>query len=162
MHCSRCAVLTVGIDPGLTGAFAVLGAGGALVTVADLPIMRDRKLGWIDAEAFSSTLFGIANGERMQVTVERVHAMPRNGSQAAFSQGCTLGSVLAALQLVRARIELVQPAAWKKALGLSSDKSASLDKARLLYPLASLDRKKDHNRAEALLIAHYAQSRRAA
>jgi len=155
-------MLTIGIDPGLTGAFAVLDASGALVTVADLPIMRDRRLGWVDAEVFSSTLFGIANGDRMDVTVERVHAMPRNGSQAAFSQGCTLGSLLAALQLVRARIELVQPAAWKKALGLSSDKSASLDKARLLYPLASLDRKKDHNRAEALLIAHFAQSRRPA
>jgi len=100
-------MLTLGIDPGLTGAFAVLDAGGALVTVADLPVMRDRKLGWIDAETFSSMLFGIANGDRMQATVERVHAMPTNGSLAAFSQGCTLGSLLAALQLVRAEALLI-------------------------------------------------------
>jgi hypothetical protein len=40
-------------------------------------------------------------------------------------------------------------------MGLSSDKAASLDKARLLFPAASLDRKKDHNRAESLLLAEY-------
>jgi hypothetical protein len=151
--------LTLGIDPGITGAFAVLDAAGALVAVEDLPVIRDGKLGWIDADAFTSRLIEIRAGHELHATVERVHAMPGNGSQAAFSQGATLGSILAALQVVRARIALVTPNTWKKSMGLSSDKSASLDKARLLFPTADLDRKKDHNRAESLLIALFAQRR---
>jgi crossover junction endodeoxyribonuclease RuvC len=153
--------LTLGIDPG-TGAYAVPDADGSLVAVNDLPIIRSGKLGWIDAEAFTSQLLEIRGGTELRATVERVHAMPRNGSQAAFSQGATLGSVLAALQALRARIELVTPQSWKRSYGLKSDKAASLDRARLLFPAADLDRKRDHNRAEALLIAHYAATRSAA
>ena len=48
-------------------------------------------------------------------------------------------------------------AVWKRSMGLDSTKSVSLDKARLLFPTAELDRKKDHNRAEALLLAEYSR-----
>jgi hypothetical protein len=155
-------ILTLGCDPGITGAYAILDEAGALIAVEDLPVIRDGKLGWIDADAFTSRLIEIRGGNELHATCERVHAMPGNGSQAAFSQGATLGSILAALQVVRARIALVTPASWKKAMGLSADKSASLDKARLLFPTADLDRKKDHNRAESILIASFAQRRAAA
>ena len=151
----------MGVDPGLTGAYAILDGAGGLVSVEDLPVIRDGRLGWIDGDALASRLLELRGGAHLRATVERVHAMPRNGSQAAFSQGATLGSLLATLQLVRCRIELVAPAAWKRALGLSSDKAASLDRARLLFPSAPLDRKKDHGRAEALLIATWAQRRAA-
>jgi hypothetical protein len=155
-------MLILGVDPGITGAFAVLDASGTLIAVDDLPVIRDGRLGWIDAEAFTSRLLEIRAGHELRATVERVHAMPRNGSQAAFSQGATLGSILAALQVLRARIELVTPAAWKHSYGLKSQKAASLHRARLLFPAAELDRKKDHNKGEALLIAKYALDRRAA
>lgn len=148
--------LVLGVDPGLTGAWAMLDASGGLVAVEDLPVIRDGRLAWIDADALFSRLLEVRGGKTMRAVVERVHAMPRNGSQAAFSQGATLGSILAALQLVRARIELVPPAVWKRAAGLTSDKGLSLDRARLLFPDAPLDRKKDHGRAEALLIAAHA------
>ncbi len=151
--------LTLGVDPGLTGAYALLDAGGTFVAVEDLPVIRDGRLGWIDADALAARLLELRGGAELHATVERVHAMPRNGSQAAFSQGATLGSLLATLQLVRARIELVTPGTWKRALGLSSDKGASLDRARLLFPTAPLDRKRDHGRAEALLLAAWAQRR---
>lgn len=150
-------MLIVGIDPGLTGAWAVLNADGSFLAVEDLPVIRDGRLGWIDGDAFASQLRGISDGAELQATVERVHAMPRNGSQAAFSQGATLGSILATLQLVRARIRLANPGTWKRAMGLSADKGASLDRARLLFPAASLDRKKDHGRAEALLLAEWSR-----
>lgn len=153
--------LTLGIDPGLTGAFALLDEAGACLAVDDLPIIRDGRLGWIDADALTGRLLELRAGHELHATVERVHAMPRNGTLAAFSQGMTLGSLLAVLQTVRARVELVTPGTWKRALGLSADKSASLDRARLLFPLAPLDRKKDHGRAEALLIAAWAQRGRA-
>lgn len=154
--------LLLAIDPGLTGAFAVLDAG-ELVAVEDLPVIRDGKLGWIDADALVSRLLELRAGRDVYAIVERVHAMPKNGCIAAFSQGCTFGSILAALQIARARIEFVPPQTWKRSLGLIGGpkltdierKRASLDKARLLYPNAPLDRQMDHGRAEALLIAHW-------
>jgi hypothetical protein len=153
-------VKILGIDPGLTGAFALVEASGELIAVEDLPVMADGKLKWIDADALLSRLLELKAGDEVAATVERVHAMPANGSQAAFSQGCTLGSILATLQLLRARIELVTPNTWKRAFNLSSEKSQSLDRARMLFPAASLDRKKDHGQAEALLIAEWARTKK--
>lgn len=161
--------LIVGIDPGLTGAFAALRSDGEFVAVEDLPVIRDRKLAWIDADAFVSRLIAVRAAEYgvppIHAMIERVHAMPRNGSLAAFSQGCTFGSILAALQLVQARIEFVPPQTWKRAAGLIGNeqtdierKRASLDKARLKFPQAELNRQKDHGRAESLLIADWAVS----
>lgn len=159
--------LTLGIDPGLTGAFALLDARGELIAVEDLPVVRDGKTGWIDASLLLSQLLQVREGNVVHTTIERVHAMPKNGSQAAFSQGCTFGSILATLQVLQTRIEFVAPQTWKKSMGLLSGrettdtarKQASLDKARLLFPGADLARKKDHGRAEALLIAHWAFTR---
>ena len=147
--------LILGVDTGVTGAWAMLDSHGTLVACEDMPIIRDAKTGWTDAAAWVPRLVEYRGGNQLHATVERTHAMPGNGSQAAFSQGATLGSTLAALQAVGARIALVTPGSWKKAMGLSSDKQASLDKARLLFPSADLDRKKDHNKAEALLIGEY-------
>jgi crossover junction endodeoxyribonuclease RuvC len=154
--------LILGVDPGITGAFALLAADGSLIAVQDLPVIRHGRLAWIDAEALTSRLMELRAGRELHAMVEGVHAMPRNGSQAAFSQGATLGSILAALQVLQARIELVTPQSWKRTYNLSSEKSLSLDRARLLFPDADLDRKRDHNRAEAILIAQYARQRRAA
>lgn len=155
--------LILAVDPGITGAFALLDQSGTFLAVDDLPVIADQKTKWIDADAFVSALLQRLNGQDTTAIIERVHPMPRNGSQAAFSQGMTLGSILAALQVVRARIEFVTPQSWKRQLGLVSSKDqtdgdrkrASLDMARLRFPEAPLDRQKDHGRAEALLIAHW-------
>ena len=149
-------LLTLGIDPGLTGAWAVLEPDGMMLCVEDLPIVRDGRLGWIDSPALAARIREIRNGRPIRGVCERIAPLPQNGRMGAFSQGCTLGSILATMQIAGVSIELVSPAAWKRALNLSSDKSASLDKARLLFPTADLDRVKDHNRAEALCLAHWA------
>ena len=159
--------LTLGIDPGLTGAFALLAPSGDAIAVEDLPVIRDGTLAWIDSDRLLGRLLELRNGVPVTAVVERVHAMPKNGTQAAFSQGCTLGSIVATLQVAHMRIEFVTPGVWKRDLGLlhgkdvkdGARKRASLDKARLLFPGAPLDRQKDHGRAEALLIAHWHQQR---
>jgi hypothetical protein len=69
------------------------------------------------------------------------------------------GSVLSVLQVLRLPVELITPAVWKRALGLSSQKLASLHKARLLFPGAELHLAKHDGRAEALLLAYHAQTR---
>jgi hypothetical protein len=156
----------IAIDPGITGAYAIFNA----ITqqhehVGDLPIIRDMSTGWIDADHFKSTLFLHLDGRPSTAIIERVHAMPstHSGSRTVFSQGLTLGSILATLQIVGCGIEMVSPASWKAAVGLQGagklsakeKKNRALDKARLLFPNADLERQKDHNRAEALLIGHW-------
>jgi len=151
--------LIVGIDPGLTGAVAVLDPAGELERLADLPVIRDGRLAWVNGGALQSILMEVLQGRPARAIVERVSAMPRQGVASAFTFGVTFGSILAVLQARCIAIELVTAAVWKRGLGLSSDKRASLDKARLLYPGAELRLAKHEGRAEALLLAHYALSR---
>lgn len=151
--------LTIGIDPGLTGALAVLDGSGSVVHVCDLPVIRDRSLAWIDGSELQSTLLDAIGGRTASAVVERVSAMPRQGVASSFQFGVGFGSILSVLQTMHIRVELVTPAVWKRSLGLSSDKRASLHKARLLYPTADLRLAKHDGRAEALLLAHWAQSR---
>jgi crossover junction endodeoxyribonuclease RuvC len=151
--------LTIGIDPGLSGGMAVLGPAGELERLADLPVIRDGRLAWIDGGALQSLLIEALGGRPARAIVERVSAMPRQGVASSFTFGVTFGSILSVLQARHISVELVTPAVWKRALGLSSDKRASLDKARLLYPSAELGLAKHDGRAEALLLAHWALSR---
>ena len=153
-------MLSLGIDPGLCGALAIVDADGMPELVADLPVIRDHKLAWIDGGGLQSMLLEALHGRPCRAIVERVSAMPRQGIASAFTFGVGLGSILATLQTLRLRIELVQASEWKRALGLSNDKRASLDKARLLFPTADLGLAKHDGRAEALLLAHFAQARR--
>ncbi len=95
----------------------------------------------------------------MRAVVERQQAMPAQGRSSCLTIGLALGSLLATLQAAGCAIELVSASAWKAALGLSSDKQTSLDRARLLYPAAELHLAKHHNRAEAALIAHWVLTR---
>lgn len=154
--------LVLGVDPGLSGGLAALTAAGDLVQVADLPVMRDGRLSWIDGGQLQSLLIDLAAGRTARAVVERVSARPAQGIASAFNFGAGLGSLLAVLQARGIGIELVTPAKWKRDLGLSGDKRASLDKARLLYPSAELTLAKHEGRAEALLMAHWALCRGAA
>jgi crossover junction endodeoxyribonuclease RuvC len=154
----------IGIDPGLTGAFAALNEAGEVLALDDLPIMRDAGSAWVDADTLLGALLALRPAS-LTAVIERVHAMPRNGSKGAFSQGCTFASTLATLQIARARIEFVTPVTWKRSMNLigpekltdTERKKRSLDKARLLFPDVDLTKQKHHGRAEALLIAHWFQ-----
>jgi len=150
----------IGIDPGLTGALAILGPAGDLEAVHDLPVIRDGRLAWIDAQGLTSLLIDALQGRAGRAVIERVSAMPGQGIASAFNFGVGFGSLLALVQARYLPIELVTAAQWKRAMGLSSDKRASLDKARLLFPTADLCLAKHDGRAEAILLAHWAMTRR--
>jgi hypothetical protein len=151
--------LTIGIDPGLSGAIAVLDDAGSLVSLTDLPVIRDLSLSWIDGSELLSIILGALQGRSAVAMVERVSAMPKQGIASAFCFGVGFGSVLSVLQALNIPLEFVTPAVWKRSLCLGKDKKASLHKARLLYPTAELHLAKHDGRAEALLIARYAQGR---
>jgi crossover junction endodeoxyribonuclease RuvC len=150
--------LTIGIDPGLSGAIAAIGDDWQLILCADLPVIRSGKLAWIDSNEMTSLLMQCRNGRPAQIMLERSQPMPRQGVSSTFTTGVVMGSILAACQRAAIPLQMVTPSAWKRAMGLGADKSASLDKARLLFPTAELDRVKDHNRAEALLLAYFGLS----
>lgn len=145
----------IGIDPGQTGAIAVLDDRGALQALSDLPIIRDGKLSWVDGGRLQSFLIDTLTGRSARALVERVQAFPKQGRSSAFNFGVGFGSLLSVLQARHIPIELVTPASWKRAMGLTNDKQVSLDKARLLFPDAELSFSRHDGRAEALLLAHY-------
>jgi len=153
-------MLTLGVDPGLSGALALLDSDGMPEFVADLPVIRDHKLAWIDGGALQSTLLEVLHGRPCRAAVERVSSSPQQGVASAFTFGIGFGSILATLQTLRLPIELITAVQWKTALGLGKDKRASLDKARLLFPSTELHLAKYDGRAEALLLAHFAMTRR--
>jgi hypothetical protein len=155
-------MLTLGVDPGLTGALALLDGDGSIELLADLPIIRDKSLAWVDGGELQTIVRDALRGRPCRAIVERVSAMPRQGVASSFAFGVGFGSMLGVLQAQHLPIELVTPAVWKRALGLTSDKRASLDRARLLFPTADLRLAKHDGRAEALLIAHHVMTRRTA
>src|ERR1700682_2540004 len=124
----------VGVDPGaVSGAYAVLDSDGTLIEVDDLPTIASGKLKWIDAPVLLSRLLELRNGHPLIAIVERQGARPGQGIASTFTSAAAFGSLLATLQVAGASLELVTAHTWKSALGLSSDKVQSLDRARLLF-----------------------------
>lgn len=146
-------MIVIGIDPGLLGGIAAITDTGEFIDAADLPVIRDRSLAWIDGDLLRSKILSYQGSKR--AVIERVSAMPKQGVASSFEFGVGFGSILGVVQSLGLPMELVTPASWKKALGLSSDKSASLHRARLLFPAADLRLAKHDGRAEALLLAHW-------
>lgn len=146
----------IGIDPGLDGALAVLTEYGVTL-VHDLPTIEATKgRRQLDSHEFRDLIIDI--GQVDMVVIEDQHAMPQNGTLSAFSMGRTIGRIDGVLTALERPVTYVQPAAWKKLLRCpaKAGKDWSLLTARNLYPHADgwLGRKLDHDRADAILIAH--------
>jgi crossover junction endodeoxyribonuclease RuvC len=150
----------VGIDPGLTGAVAVLTTDGSLEGLYDVPTLTLRTSRGTRQEYDVPGLVGLLapyTGSQTHVVIEEAQAMPGQGTRSMFTIGLGMGiwlGVLAVLQLPYSR---VRPQIWKKAFGLGKDKKASRLKAMQLYPAADLRLRKHHGRAEAVLLARYGQ-----
>ncbi|MFO0898956.1 MAG: hypothetical protein U0836_16150 [Pirellulales bacterium] len=172
----------IGIDPGLTGAVAVIHASGA-VNLFDCPtytVERPKKKGQKKAgirtlydtqgmtdilRALMATFWNPEETCPLIVGLEHQQPMPSNekfgkqGSLQTFSLGYGYGIWVGILATLGLPYELVRPATWKPAMtkGLPKEKEAARMRANQLFPQARgwLGRKKDHNRAEALLMAEW-------
>lgn len=167
-------MIVVGIDPGTSGAIAVVSCE-MLVNVFDMPVEEKSGRGAIskqvDAWNLAETLRTIRSGMRDDVMVvsEAQHAMIGsnvNGRRAAgaalsFSIADSAGVVRGVVGALGMRHELVYPQSWKRRYGIGADKDAALRRARDLFPdmAGYFARKKDHNRADAALIALYGWSK---
>ena len=152
--------LIIGVDPGKTGGIAVL-HGGRLLDAVRMPVTADLKQ--VDAQGVRDVLDAVANPWRDVIVLEKVHAMPKNGSIASFSLGHSVGVVVGVALGAGYRLRLIGPAEWKKIVGIppGSDKGASRAKASELFPdqreLWKL--KRDDGLAESALIAEAARIR---
>lgn len=160
-------MLIIGIDPGLTGAVTILGHHGELIAIEDIPTMPIPEAGpkttvkkEVDVRALYRLLHDfVPADEKAMVVMEHASSVGSSvGEQAKASLAATKASIVAVVRLQGHDLRRVHPMTWKKFFGLSSDKKECLGLARKLYPDSrDLDRAKDHNRAESLLIARYAQ-----
>lgn len=158
-------MIIAAFDPGVTGAVALLSISKAHrvthhdsgIDVYDLPTMGEGKQVVINGKALAAKLLE-AGAE--YVVIEAVHSMPGQGVSGVFKFGTVFGQILGVVQALGIPYELVQPAKWKREMRLmGGDGKGEASRARALelFPAlhASLARKRDHNRAEALLLARW-------
>ena len=170
--------IVIGIDPGLDGAFVSIDHSTQAVEFFDMPTFQvtvgGKNRRQLDTPSIVAWLRGKMQGaDEVCVVMEKQQAMPaRRGkpcpkckqspSQGVVSTGTTMlnyGILLGIVAALEIPLELVAGRSWKAAMmkDMPSDKSASIVKAAQLVPSVAdqLKRKKDHGRADALLIAIY-------
>ena len=148
----------IGIDPGLTGALAVLDHVGTLVALYDTPTLilstsRGRRTEY-DLPGMATMLWTYT-APRAHVLIEASQAMPGQGVASTWTTGYGYGAWVGLLAALQIAYTIIRPASWKRALGLGKDKEAARLRAMQLYPKADLRHKRDHGRAEALLLVWY-------
>jgi crossover junction endodeoxyribonuclease RuvC len=156
--------LFIGCDPGLTGGIAALDAQGQVHLLEDLPtILRGngRVKRELDPAGLAHLLRPIA-ADIVVALVETVASRPGQGVASVFSLGHTSGVIAGVLSALGIPVTTTTPTKWKREMGLiGTDKEASRAMASRLFPAVNLSRKRDHNLAEALLLALQAWERRA-
>lgn len=156
--------LYVGVDPGVSGGFAVLSDEGVALATLSMPdgeagIMLGIKTSLTRAveRAGLSASERLCIGVQTRVTMERVHASPQMGVSSAFTFGRNKGAVLGILAAFDIPVDEVTPTVWQKAMGViypkgeKRDKNVSKRRAAQLFPSLTIT----HAIADALLIAEY-------
>ena len=159
-------MIIFGIDPGVSGAISVLRKKN-IIQVFDMPTMIDGKKnkkqvnGAQLANIIKEKLMkidGRSISEEFAVVVEHVNAMPGQGVTSMFNFGQSFGVIKGVCSALNLPIYFVRPTKWKKHFNLiKTNKDASRTKVIEVYPEISgeISRKKDSNRADAILIARY-------
>ena len=141
----------IGIDPGKSGALALLTEDGQCTVV---PFQ----------ESAYTAILKAASGPSSVCCLEKVGAMPGQGVVSMFNFGHNLGYIEGLLQAFDIPYQLVPPQTWKKEFCVTSDKNTSIEVCRKLFPHVSLlpterSRKPSDGMAEAMLMAEYARRR---
>jgi len=153
----------LGVDPGIHGGLAIIalsnGAAPQLIAAIDIPTVGVKAKERVDPIALRTWL---QTHRPDHAYVERAQAMPKQGASSGFKYGRGVGCLEAVIACCNIPMTLVEPAVWKRAQRLrGGDKEGARQRALQLFPSAHemLARKKDHQRAEAALIALTQQGR---
>ena len=153
-------MIIIGIDPGINGAISII-ENKKILEVYDTPTMIDGKKNKRQINSAQVTnIFKerLNNDKDVIVVVEQVNAMPGQGVTSMFNFGQSFGVIKGICAALSLPIHFVRPTKWKKHFNLiKTNKDASRTKVIEVYPEISskLHRKKDSNRADAILIALY-------
>lgn len=153
-------MIYVGIDPGASGAWAMIGVGDVGWSASAVPLPLDAS-GGIDVRVLRERWAGFPRDETI-VVIEKAQSMPGNGGSAMFTYGKGVGRLEALLLLEGWRFEEVRPTTWKKVVlkDTAKDKAAAIDYVTRAFPGVSLlptpRSKKPHDgMADALCLAEY-------
>ena len=160
-------MIIFGIDPGVSGAICALRKVNE-IAIYEMPTMIDGKKnkrqvnGAEVSNIFQKELENLTSKDSWQsevkVVVEHVTAMPGQGVTSMFNFGQSFGVIKGICAAMKLPIYFVRPTKWKKHFNLiKTHKDASRTKVIEIYPniSAQLSRKKDSNKADAILIARY-------
>tara|TARA_B100001123_G_C14433545_1_gene679673 strand:+ start:42 stop:533 length:492 start_codon:yes stop_codon:yes gene_type:complete len=155
-------MLIIGIDPGISGAICFF-EKGEIKEVIDMPSMAEGKKNKRQIngpQMFNEIEKRIRNFEKKNVcvVVEQVSAMPGQGVTSMFNFGQSFGVIKGICSAMQLPIYFVRPAKWKKYFNLiKTNKDASRTKVIEIFPYISskLSKKKDSNKADAILIASF-------
>jgi crossover junction endodeoxyribonuclease RuvC len=154
----------IGIDPGLSGAVVVID-DDQYITFYDTPTftVKSGKKNKRHYNIVSMADIITYHSEGAQVVLEKVHAMPGQGVSSMFTMGEGLGIWKGIVTALKLPLTMVPPQTWKKVMmeGMGREKEASLIRALQLFPNYGhmLSRKKDVDRADALLMAEWLRRR---
>ena len=155
-------MLIIGIDPGISGSICFF-EDGKILDVFEMPIMTEGKKN--KKQVNGSQIYNeilkkkneIKNSE-VRVVIEQVSAMPGQGVTSMFNFGQSFGILKGICSAMQLPVYFIRPTKWKKYFNLiNSEKDASRTRAIEIFPYFSseLSRKKDSNKADAILIASF-------
>ena len=154
-------MLIIGIDPGISGAICFF-ENGKIIDVIDMPNMSEGKKNKKQvngAQIYNEFLKRInKKDDEVRVVIEQVSAMPGQGVTSMFNFGQSFGILKGICSAMQLPMFFVRPAKWKKYFNLiNSQKDASRTRAIEIFPYFStqLSKKKDSNKADAILIASF-------
>ena len=155
-------MLIIGIDPGISGSICFLD-NGKILDVIEMPVMTDGKKNKKQvngSQVYNEISKRIKQFEKNQirVVIEHVSAMPGQGVTSMYNFGQSFGILKGVCTAMQLPMYFVRPAKWKKYFNLlNSEKDASRTRAIEIFPYFSsqLSRKKDSNKADAILIASF-------
>jgi crossover junction endodeoxyribonuclease RuvC len=155
-------VKVLGIDPGVRGGLAIVeidnGAAPRVIDAIDIPVTGVGAKERVDVLAIRTWIQAHTPDH---AAIERAQAMPKQGASSGFKYGRAVGALEAVLACCEIPMTVIEPTAWKKLHHLrGGDKEGGRQRALQLFPSAHalLARKRDHQRAEAALIALYGAS----
>ena len=155
-------MLIIGIDPGISGSICFF-QDGIIQDVVEMPTMiegKKNKRQVNGSQIFNEISEKIKKIEKknIKVVIEHVTAMPGQGVTSMFNFGQSFGILKGICSAMQLSVYFVRPAKWKKYFNLiNSEKDASRTRAIEIFPYYSsnLSRKKDSNKADAILIASF-------
>ena len=155
-------MLIIGIDPGISGSICFF-EDGKIIEVIEMPVMTEGKKNKKQvngAQIYNEFLKRInkKKGDEVRVVIEQVSAMPGQGVTSMFNFGQSFGILKGICSAMQLPMFFVRPAKWKKYFNLiNSQKDASRTRAIEIFPYFStqLSKKKDSNKADAILIASF-------